>query len=106
MAAGDVQSIQVTIGVGGILTIQPAIGNEFVIIGAGSEETFGAIPNGSPDATLSLFNGVLTSSIVERNSNAFLWGKLQVYITNDIYAILLNNNILVSNLSIIAMETK
>ena len=106
MAAGDVQSIQTLVGVGGLLSFQPAIGSEYVIIGAGSEETLGPVPYGSPDATLSLFDGALSSDIVERNGNSFLWGRLQVYITNGVYAILQNDHPFSQILSIIAMETK
>lgn len=106
MAAGDIQSLIQNIGVGARMTLQPAVGSEFVVLAVGGDQLVGVAPNQVFDLNLELNNGVINSFILQSNLLWYLWEFLRVYITNTIYATIHNQAGVGQNVTILAMETK
>lgn len=72
--------------------IQPAAGFEYHIEDAGSSLWIGAAPNGLPDMTLSIFDGV-TAAMLMRGADVRGWNKnLDLLINNANYLRLTNTN--------------
>lgn len=106
MAAGDVVFSASNIAGGARLTYQPTPGNEIVLTSVFSQAAIGVAPDYSPRVDLELYNGVIFSIIATNNIAPLYWSFLKVYLTNAIYARVLNNAGAAADIAICGMETK
>lgn len=106
MAVGDIVSNIANVAIGGTLTFQPAAGEEYIIMGVGSDQWVGGPPNGMPAIVLTIFSGVIFSLIAASNNNPKLMSNFKLAINNTNYLRINNVSGAIANLSYWGIRTK
>lgn len=102
---GIFNHIEDTLAAGGDVNLQPAAQNEWIIFSYGSAIWTGAAPNGTPDASIMLYDGA-NSITVACNTQAALTPGFKLGATNAIYIRLHNNNAAGCDVGCSGVQTK
>ena len=108
MARGDVVNDIQDIATGASLTFQPGAGVEVMITEVGSEAVTGTGPDKTPDVTVYLYDGSLSSIIRSSGGDgATLWGNpLKLFINNTNYLRIVNQDAGTKAISYSGIQTK